>query len=165
MGNSNSIKQRIQEGIPLIKKWIKLKRNEFEKNENFNELKRIINEIQKDQDYSKDAYEDIRHLLRSFEYLPLKIKRIFNIGTVDNYTIFITSRHFETIEDFINLELCTSKFYGNMTKFFYNPISLTKSTRKFFDHLKTLYIYSKDDNLFENDEKIIAREKIYLMKE
>ena len=65
--------------------------------------------------------------------------------------MFIASRHFETIDDFINLELSTSKYQGNMTKFHYNPISLTPITREFFDHLQTLYWYTKDDNQFKED--------------
>ena len=95
------MENKIKEGISLIKEWIETKRSEFENNDDFNELIRVIKEIEKDNDYSKDAYEDIRYLLRPFEYLPLKIKILFTIGTLDNYTIFIASRHFESIEDFV----------------------------------------------------------------
>ena len=158
------MENKIQEGIPLIKEWIERKRQEFENNDDFNELIRVINEIENDKDYSKDAYEDIRYILRPFEYIPLKIKRIFNIGTLDNYTMFITSRHFESIDDYINLEMGIKRFNGNMTKFHYNPISLTETTRQFFDHLKTLYIYSPNDNQFKEDERIIAREYAYLRR-
>ena len=145
------MENKIKEGIPLIREWIERKRIEFENNDNFNELIRVINEIEKDEDFSNDAYEDIRYLLRPFEYIPLKIKRLFNIGTLDNYTIFIASRHFNTIEDYINLEMGIKRFNGNMTKFHYNPIPLTSITRELFDHLKTLFIYSRDDNLFKED--------------
>ena len=80
-------------------------------------------------------------------------------GQLDLYTAFIASRWFCTIDDFINLELCSSRFLGNMEKFHYNPIPLTKRTRQFFTHLKTLYVYDKStDELFLEDEKIIARE-------
>ena len=59
MGNSNSqIKQNIQEGIPLIKEWIETKRKEYEDNTDFNELTKVINDIEKDKDYSNDAYEE-----------------------------------------------------------------------------------------------------------
>ena len=152
------MEKKIQEGIPLIKEWIELKRQEFETNTDFNELIRVVKEIEKDKDYSKHAYEYIRYLLRPFEYIPLKIKRLFNICTLDNYTMFIASRHFESIEDFINLEMGVKRFNGNMTKFHYNPIPLTNTTRKLFDHLQTLYIYSPNDNQFKEDERIIARE-------
>ena len=49
-----------------------------------------------------------------------------------------------------------------MTKFHYNPISLTKTTRKLFDHLKTLYIYSTQDYQFKNDFKIIGKVDAYI---
>ena len=84
-------------------------------------------------------------------------------GQLDLYTIFIASRHFTSIDDFINLELCCSRCYGNMTKFHYNPIPLTSTTREFFDHLQKLYIYSRKDNQFEEDKRIIKREKLYLI--
>ena len=83
---------------------------------------------------------------------------------LDLYTIFIASRHFNTIEDYINLELCSSRFHGNMTKFFYNPIPLNTTTREFFTHLRTLYIYSTTDNQFIEDTRILAREKCTIQK-
>ena len=79
-------------------------------------------------------------------------------GQLDLYAIFIASRHFKTIDDFINLEMCSSKFQGNMTKFFYNPIALTPITREFFTYLRTLYIYTEKDELFKGDEDIKSRE-------
>ena len=68
-----------------------LKKLELEENDDFIQLIRIINEIEEEKDYSKDSFDDIRFVLRPFEYLPLKIKRIFNIGRMDHYTIFIAS--------------------------------------------------------------------------
>ena len=85
------VKDCIKEGIPIIKEWIESKREEFEENDEFKELIRVVNEIEEDQDYSQMAYDDIRYLLRPFEYLPLKIKRLFNIATMDHYTMFIAS--------------------------------------------------------------------------
>ena len=119
----------IEEGIPLIKEWINEQSEEVKETENYKELKRVLREIIDEKDYSKDAYLDIQFVLKPFELLPLKIKRLFDTSTLDNYTSFIASRYFENIEDFINLELSTSKFQGNMTKFFYNPIPLTYKTR------------------------------------
>ena len=135
----------IKEAIPFIKEWIQTKKEEFEEKEEFKELIRVVNEIEQENDYSKQAYEDIRYLLRPFEYLPLRIKRLFNIATMDHYTMFIASRHFESIEDFINLETGVKRFNGNMTKFHYNPIPLTSITRELFTHLKTLYIYTQKE--------------------
>ena len=160
MGNTSSInyKRNVKEGIPFIKEWIQTKKEEYAENEPFTELVRVITEIETEHDYSQQSYEDIRYLLRPFEYLPLKIKRLFNISTMDHYTMFIASRHFESIDDFINLELGVKRFNGNMTKFHYNPVPLTPITREWFDHLKTLFIYSEQDNRFEEDPRIIARE-------
>ena len=155
-------KKQIQQGFPLIKEWMIKQPQYIKETEEFKELLRVVDEIYKEEDYSKDSYEDIRYILKPFlNSLSLKIKRIFNISTLDNYAIFIASRWFDTIDDYINLELSTSKFTGNMTKFFYNPIPLTMKTREFFDHLQTLYIYSIDDERFYNDERIIVRETLY----
>jgi hypothetical protein len=45
-----------------------------------------------------------------------------------------------------------------MERFHFNPMSLTKGIREFFPNLQTLYLYFLDDELFEDDERIIARE-------
>ena len=149
----------IQQGIPIIQEWSTNQSDQLKETENFKELQKVINSIQQENDFSQNAFEDIRFVLRPFQdELSLKIKRMFNISTLDNYTVFISSRHFTTIEDFINLELSTSKYNGNMTKFFYNPIQLNETIRNFFPYLQTLYLYSKEDNTFENDSRIIARE-------
>ena len=50
------MEKKIQEGIPLIKEWIELKRQEFENNDDFNELIRVITEIENEKDFSKDSY-------------------------------------------------------------------------------------------------------------
>ena len=81
-------------------------------------------------------------------------------GQIDLYCAFIASRWFESIDDFIHLEMCSSRFYGNLNKFFYNPIPLTPITREFFTHLRTLFIYSSQDNQFSDDERIKAKEHI-----
>ena len=77
----------------------------------------------------------------------MKSHIIINKGQLDLYTIFISSRWFESIEDFINLELTIPRMNGNMTKFHYNPISITKKTREFFPYLQTLYLYDKSDEI------------------
>ena len=77
--NKEQFIKLFQEGISLIKIWIIIKKQEYEKNECFNELQKVLFEIEHDKDYSQYAFEDIQYLLRSFEYLPLKIKRIFNM--------------------------------------------------------------------------------------
>ena len=66
-------------------------------------------------------------------------------GQCDNYCIFLASKFFKTIDDYINLELGCSRFYGNLTKFFYNPISVTKKTMYLFPYLRTLHLYNSND--------------------
>ena len=41
----------IQEGIPLIKEWIEVERQEFKNNNDFSELEKIVKEIENDKDY------------------------------------------------------------------------------------------------------------------
>ena len=52
------MKNKIQEGIPLIKEWIEIKRKEFQNNTDFNELIRVVKEIEKDGDYKVEKIND-----------------------------------------------------------------------------------------------------------
>ena len=70
---------------------------------------------------------------------------------MDHYTIFIASRYFESLDDFINLELGVKRFYGNMTKFFYNPISLSQDVIDFFPKVETIHLYNKEDEFIIDD--------------
>ena len=151
-------KERIEEGIPLIKEWLNKQEQYLKQTEDYKEAVRVINEIEEEKDFSEDAYLDIQFILKPFEELPLKIKRIFNTSQMDQYTMFISSRFFDTVDDHINLIMSTKRYQLNMTKFHYNPFPLTKITRNFFTYLKTLYLYSSKDDRFENDDKNIQRE-------
>ena len=72
----------------------------------------------------------------------------------NHYGIMIASKYFHSIDDFINLEKAVKAYQGNMERFRFNPIPLTKTTRKFFPCLQTLHIYDEDDERFENDKEI-----------
>ena len=61
--------------------------------------------------------------------------------------------HFQNIDDFINLEMGVKRFRGNLEKFFYNPIALNKTTRKFFPNMRTEWLYEPEDIVF-TDGKI-----------
>ena len=74
---------------------------------------------------------------------------------LDNYCIFIASRYFTSIDDFINLEKTSRRFRGNIEKFHYNPISVTDKTIIFFPFLQTLHLYDRKDP-FITDEQIIG---------
>ena len=52
----------VKEGIVLVTEWMNTNRQEFEENDDFKELVRVVNEIEVDQDYSQEAYEDIINL-------------------------------------------------------------------------------------------------------
>ena len=87
----------------------------------------------------------------------MKNLKIIPKGKMDYYSMFIATRFFETIEDYINLELSHPKWKGNLLRFYYNPISLTNEfERNLFPKLQTLHIYDDKDPLFENDNKIKA---------
>ena len=45
----------IKEGIVLIKEWIERTRKEFEDNDCFKELVRVITEIEQEKDFSQQA--------------------------------------------------------------------------------------------------------------
>ena len=102
-----------------------------------------LDQLEINNEYGIEDMNLLKKEMKLLETIPLSIKRIFNISTMNNHTMFIASRWFETIEDYINLETSTPKYLGNMTKFFYNPIPLTIQTREFFDHLRTLLFILK----------------------
>lgn len=82
-----------------------------------------------------------------------------NKSQLDNHSIFIVSKWFKTINDYINLEFSSPKFLGNLNNYEYNPIPINSKTKRFFPNLKTLYIYKPNDEKFKDDEKIIKRIK------
>ena len=80
-----------------------------------------------------------------------------NMCQLDNYCLFLVSKYFETIDYHINLIQTNQRLRLNMEKFHFNPVTLTKDIRNFFPNLQTLYVYSKEDELFEDDKRIIER--------
>ena len=50
---------------------------------------------------------------------------------LDSYSLMVVSKYFNTIDDFVNMELGIPKTKGNMEKFHYNPIALDEWSRKF----------------------------------
>ena len=111
--------------------------------------------------YSETAMEEIKRQMTCSERTKYKLYSFDN-----NYCLFLASMHFETIDDFINLELVTPRAKNNMSKFFYNPISLNEKTRPFFDHLQTLYIYDRTKKIM-NLKKMrkLSKENISLKLE
>ncbi len=79
---------------------------------------------------------------------------------LNNYCVYLASQYFDTADDFTNLEIGCKRFLGNTSKFFYNPIPLNVTTREWFDHLKTLFIYSLIGPRFKGDKRIMVRKLI-----
>ncbi|EDR24636.1 hypothetical protein EDI_141690 [Entamoeba dispar SAW760] len=73
----------------------------------------------------------------------------------------ITSKYFNDIKDFINLEIGIKRFQGNMERFHFNPIPLNEHSRKLFANIETFHIYNKYDKIF-NDGKIFKKIIWYL---
>ena len=85
-------KKIIEEGIILIKEWSNKQSEDIKNKEEYKEVERVITEIEDEQDWSKQSYLDIQFVLKQLQdQLPLKIKRIFNVSTLDNYTVFFSS--------------------------------------------------------------------------
>lgn len=80
---------------------------------------------------------------------------------LSSYELLIVSKYFESFEDFINISCVNKKLtkYQLHQTFHFNPIPLTKQTRKYFTQLETLHLYSKEDETFPDDVQI--KKKIY----
>ncbi|EDR27107.1 hypothetical protein, conserved [Entamoeba dispar SAW760] len=76
--------------------------------------------------------------------------------------IMITSKYFNDINDFINLEIGVKRFQGNMERFHFNPIPLDEYSRKLFPNIETFHIYKYNDKIF-NDGKIFKKVIWYLV--
>ena len=68
------------------------------------------------------------------------------------YDLMVVSKYFESIDDFINMEIGIPKAKGNMSKFHFNPIPLDTWSRTLFTSLETLHLYSEEDNKFETEQ-------------
>lgn len=69
----------------------------------------------------------------------------------------IISQYFESIDDFIHIEMTCKRHRGLLETLHTNPISLTLETRTFFPNIKTLQLYRIIDQPFLEDEKISNR--------
>ncbi|ELP89617.1 hypothetical protein EIN_201020 [Entamoeba invadens IP1] len=77
----------------------------------------------------------------------------------------IVSQYFVTIDDYIKLECVCKKYKCNMARFHFNPIQINKKTIKYFPNIKTLNLWSFDDENFGNNLIIpFPEEKIVFFK-
>ena len=116
-----------------------------------NEQEKKLLEMDYNGEYSPTRYNEI------LSTLTIQQKSKLQLYQLDNYCIMIASKFFNTIDDYINIELGIKHFRGNTEKFHYNPISIYPSIREFFPYLQTLHLYSINDEQFIDDERIISR--------
>ena len=53
--NKINYKQIIQEGIPILRQWLNKQEENIKEKEDYKEIVRVINEIEEEKDFSKDA--------------------------------------------------------------------------------------------------------------
>ncbi|EDR27135.1 hypothetical protein EDI_302800 [Entamoeba dispar SAW760] len=59
--------------------------------------------------------------------------------------IMITSKYFNEIKDFINLEIGIKRFRGNTEQFHFNPIHFNHYSRILFANIETFHIYDENN--------------------
>ncbi|EDR29446.1 hypothetical protein, conserved [Entamoeba dispar SAW760] len=119
-------------------------------------IKTIIEMIKKEEEYSEYSVEremiiNIKRIL----YNNKINKGIIGKRRIGYNEIMITSKYFNDIKDFINLEIGIKRFRGNIERFHFNPIPLNEYSRKFFPNIETFHIYNKKDKIF-NDGRIFT---------
>ncbi|ELP87599.1 hypothetical protein EIN_145830 [Entamoeba invadens IP1] len=82
------------------------------------------------------------------------------MSRLTGYHIMIVSKYFETIDNFIKLELVCKKFGGNMEKFHFNPIPLNFKTLGYFPKIETLHLWNAKNENFGNGFLINTKENI-----
>ena len=79
-------------------------------------------------------------MAKDSEKKPLKKEPDLN-----NFEMFIVSKYFENLQDFINLAK-TNKYYQEVIETYdYNPIDINKSVMKVFDKMEVVDIHSKKE--------------------
>ena len=116
--------------------------------------KKHLLEINNNEIFTEESFENI---IKQFSFQE---RNQLKLCELDNYCIFISSQYFTTLQDHINLIQTCKRLELNMTKYHYNPISLSNKSRQYFPNIQTLYLFSYHDCLFENDQQIIDRKII-----
>ena len=76
----------------------------------------------------------------------------YQLFHLEKHCLQIASSYFESIDDFISLEMVSKRMTGNMESFNFNPIPLNKYTMKFFPNLQCFHVYSESDYLIKNKQ-------------
>ena len=150
------ISDQYEELIEISQKW-----------EKYLKFKRKIERMQCIMKETNDTkHLDLLHLNINESFSLTKMKEIkksltckerskYHLCHLDYYTIFISSRYFETFDDYVHLEMSSKRLIGNMEKFHYNPISLTQSIVDHFPNVQTLNLYSTEDEILQNKSQNI----------
>ena len=87
--------------------------------------------------------------------LPKAIAEAFNrhneSASLDAHSATIVAKYLN-LGDIKNLEKTNTRFEGTSEKLKHNPVPLTKENRKVFKNIETQYVYSPEDQIF-NDGK------------
>ncbi|ELP86229.1 hypothetical protein EIN_111530 [Entamoeba invadens IP1] len=86
------------------------------------------------------------------------------MGKVDGFHLMIVAKHFNIIQDFINVQLVCKKYKETLMKFHYNPIPINFRTRKYFPNLETQHLFSKKNERYKNG-KIVKYKILYPISE
>ncbi|EDR23667.1 hypothetical protein EDI_089870 [Entamoeba dispar SAW760] len=114
-------------------------------------IKTIIEMIEQEEEYSE--YSSEREMIINIKRIIYnnKInKGIIGKRRIGHNSIMITSKYFNDIKDFINLEIGIKRFQRNMERFHFNPIPLNEYSRRFFPNIETFHIYNKNDKTFDD---------------
>ena len=78
--------------------------------------------------------------------------------------LHIVSRYFNSIDDFVHLEMGVKSCRGNLERFKYNPVSINDQTIKLFPNIKVMHIYREEDKFIRRPQisKYVVWHKIGL---
>ena len=127
----------------------------IEMNDSYEKYQRMINRAKQMKYIPKknkifEKYQNHINSEESFRKMTTKEfttqeRTILKMYELDNYCIFLASKHLNNLEDHQNLSMVSKRIENNMEKFHYNPISLNRYSLKFFPNVETLHIYSQSD--------------------
>ena len=75
-------------------------------------------------------------------------------NTIDRYCIFVVSKYFETINDYINIEKTNKEYRGIIEQFKYNPIPFKKEKeREIFKNIDECIFLRRQKCVFQGLNK------------
>ena len=135
----------------------------IEKIDEYNKYKTIIQNRTTLQIDNTNSFDE-REYNKMITQFGFQERTRLKLSQLDNYCIFLASKYFDTIDDHINLLRVCKRLRCNLEKYHFNPIPMNETTREYFPFLQTLYQYYSNDNLFLDDNRIIARKQYKVEK-